>query len=135
NGDMVAYLAALGHRDPWVTLSMIQTADTGALAQTLAMKRGDALVLQLRAAEALMPYHHAKKPQQLELPVGDKRPYMVIGEMNVAIMGGDGFMFSGPLSRRYVAEITDGLVPELQRRGLVRTAYTHAHFRDNLFAF
>ena len=50
-------------------------------------------------------------------------------------VGGDGFMFSGPLSRRYVAEITDGLVPELQRRGLVRTAYSHAHFRDNLFAF
>ncbi|NQW52214.1 MAG: NtaA/DmoA family FMN-dependent monooxygenase [Rhodospirillales bacterium] len=50
-------------------------------------------------------------------------------------VGGDGFMFSGPLSRRYVAEITDGLVPALQKRGLVRTAYAHAHFRDNLFAF
>lgn len=50
-------------------------------------------------------------------------------------VGGDGFMFNGPLSRRYVAEITDGLVPVLQKRGLVRTAYAHAHFRDNLFAF
>lgn len=50
-------------------------------------------------------------------------------------VGGDGFMFNGPLSRRYVADVTDGLVPALQKRGLVRTAYAHAHFRDNLFAF
>ncbi len=52
-------------------------------------------------------------------------------------VGGDGFMFNGPLSRRYVSDVTDGLVPELQKRGLVRTAYAHAHahFRDNLFAF
>jgi len=118
NGDMVAYLAALGHRDPWVTLSMIQTADTGALAQALAMKRGDALVLQLRAAEALMPYHHAKKPQQLELPVGDKRPLMVIGEMNVAIMGGDGFMSAG---------IAPGEKPNEINGDIVRDGATISH--------
>jgi long-chain alkane monooxygenase len=29
----------------------------------------------------------------------------------------------------------DGLVPALQRRGLTRTDYTYAHFRDNLLAF
>ena len=34
-----------------------------------------------------------------------------------------------------IIEITDGLVPALQRRGLTRTAYTHAHFRDNLLEF
>lgn len=50
-------------------------------------------------------------------------------------VGGDGFVFQGNLSRRYIAEITDGLAPALQRRGLVRTAYEHDHFRDNLFAF
>jgi alkanesulfonate monooxygenase SsuD/methylene tetrahydromethanopterin reductase-like flavin-dependent oxidoreductase (luciferase family) len=50
-------------------------------------------------------------------------------------LGGDGFVFQGNLSRRYVAEITDGLAPALQRRGLVRKGYEHAHFRDNLFAF
>lgn len=50
-------------------------------------------------------------------------------------LGGDGFVFQGNLSRRYVAEITDGLAPALQRRGLVRASYEHAHFRDNLFAF
>jgi FMN-dependent oxidoreductase (nitrilotriacetate monooxygenase family) len=50
-------------------------------------------------------------------------------------VGGDGFMFTGLVTRRYVAEVTDGLVPALQRRGLVRTAYEHKHFRDNLMAF
>jgi FMN-dependent oxidoreductase (nitrilotriacetate monooxygenase family) len=50
-------------------------------------------------------------------------------------VGGDGFMFTGNLTRRYVAEITDGLVPALQRLGLVRIAYEHRHFRDNLLAF
>lgn len=49
--------------------------------------------------------------------------------------GGDGFVFQGNLSRRYIAEITDGLAPALQRRGLVRKAYAHEQFRDNLFAF
>ena len=50
-------------------------------------------------------------------------------------VGGDGYVFSGLLSRRYITEIVDGVVPALQRRGVVRTAYGHAHFRDNLFAF
>ncbi|WP_108260261.1 NtaA/DmoA family FMN-dependent monooxygenase [Mangrovicoccus ximenensis] len=49
--------------------------------------------------------------------------------------GGDGFLIAGSVNRRYVAEITDGLVPVLQRRGLVRKAYAHEHFRDNLLEF
>ncbi|MBS0558799.1 MAG: NtaA/DmoA family FMN-dependent monooxygenase [Proteobacteria bacterium] len=50
--------------------------------------------------------------------------------------GGDGFLFSMPdISRRRIAEIEDGLVPALQRRGLTRRAYEHAMFRDNLLAF
>jgi hypothetical protein len=32
-------------------------------------------------------------------------------------------------------EICDGLVPELQRRGLTRTAYAHKLLRDNLLEF
>ena len=51
-------------------------------------------------------------------------------------VGGDGFLFSLPdVSRRCVAEVTDGLVPALQKRGLMRTEYTHAQFRENLLAF
>lgn len=51
-------------------------------------------------------------------------------------VGGDGFLFSMPnVNRRTLAEIEDGLIPALQDRGLVRTAYEHEHFRDNLLAF
>jgi FMN-dependent oxidoreductase (nitrilotriacetate monooxygenase family) len=51
-------------------------------------------------------------------------------------VGGDGFLFSmNDVSRRIVAEVADGLVPALQARGLVRRAYAHAQFRDNLREF
>jgi FMN-dependent oxidoreductase (nitrilotriacetate monooxygenase family) len=50
-------------------------------------------------------------------------------------VGGDGFMFTGMLTRRYVAEVTDGLVPALQRLGVVQARYEHEHLRDNLMAY
>lgn len=53
-------------------------------------------------------------------------------------VGGDGFLITSPvmrLNRRYITEITDGLVPALQRRGLTRTDYTFEQFRDNLQEF
>ena len=64
-------------------------------------------------------------------------PDQVAGQMGEIMqeVGGDGFMITGPLTRRYVAEIVDGLVPALQARGLARTAYAHGHFRDTLFEF
>jgi FMN-dependent oxidoreductase (nitrilotriacetate monooxygenase family) len=53
----------------------------------------------------------------------------------MAEVGGDGFLISGPMSRDYIGQITEGLVPALQRRGLTRTEYRHKHFRDNLLEF
>jgi long-chain alkane monooxygenase len=56
----------------------------------------------------------------------------------MAAVGGDGFFICEPFlrsSRRYVLEITDGLVPALQKRGLVRTEYSGATLRENLLAF
>ena len=50
-------------------------------------------------------------------------------------VGADGYMLTGQLTRRYIAEVADGLTPALQDRGVVRTAYEHAQFRDNLMAF
>jgi FMN-dependent oxidoreductase (nitrilotriacetate monooxygenase family) len=51
-------------------------------------------------------------------------------------VGGDGFLFSMPnVNRRTLAEIEDGLVPALQDRGLMRKAYEHEQFRDNLLAY
>jgi alkanesulfonate monooxygenase SsuD/methylene tetrahydromethanopterin reductase-like flavin-dependent oxidoreductase (luciferase family) len=50
-------------------------------------------------------------------------------------VGGDGYIIAGPLTRRYIIEVTDGLTPVLQKRGAVRSAYAHAHFRDNMMEF
>ena len=60
-----------------------------------------------------------------------------MGEV-MAQVGGDGFLLTSPvlrLNRRYLTEITDGLVPELQKRGLVRTEYTTTMLRDHLREF
>lgn len=50
-------------------------------------------------------------------------------------VGGDGYIIAGPLTRRYIIEVTDGLTPALQKRGAVRSTYAHAHFRDNMMEF
>ncbi len=51
-------------------------------------------------------------------------------------VGGDGFLiFNGYFDRRYVMEVCEGLVPELQRRGLTRKAYAHKTLRENLLEF
>jgi FMN-dependent oxidoreductase (nitrilotriacetate monooxygenase family) len=53
-------------------------------------------------------------------------------------IGGDGFLITQPsylLGGQYVTSVTDGLVPELQRRGLTRTEYTKSTLRDTLREF
>ncbi len=61
----------------------------------------------------------------------------LMGEAMRAV-GGDGFLITTPyhrLSRSYIASITDGLVPALQRRGLTRAAYSKATLRETLLEF
>jgi FMN-dependent oxidoreductase (nitrilotriacetate monooxygenase family) len=56
----------------------------------------------------------------------------------MAEVGGDGFLISAPYMRvgkQYITEICDGLMPALQRRGLVRTEYSFPHLRDTLREF
>jgi FMN-dependent oxidoreductase (nitrilotriacetate monooxygenase family) len=67
-------------------------------------------------------------------------PDEVAEKMGAAMeeIGGDGFLVSTPfqrISRRVVVEVTEGLVPALQRRGLVRTKYEHKLLRDTLREF
>jgi FMN-dependent oxidoreductase (nitrilotriacetate monooxygenase family) len=53
-------------------------------------------------------------------------------------VGGDGFLIITPLmrvSRRYIGEVTEGLVPALQRRGLVRERYAKTTLRETLTEF
>jgi hypothetical protein len=49
--------------------------------------------------------------------------------------GGDGFLIASPVTRKNVSEIADGLAPALRRRGLIRSDYPHATFRENLLEF
>jgi FMN-dependent oxidoreductase (nitrilotriacetate monooxygenase family) len=56
----------------------------------------------------------------------------------MAYVGGDGFLITTPtqrLNRRTLIEVTDGLVPALQRRGLTRRRYEHRLLRDTLLAY
>jgi alkanesulfonate monooxygenase SsuD/methylene tetrahydromethanopterin reductase-like flavin-dependent oxidoreductase (luciferase family) len=67
-------------------------------------------------------------------------PETVAGRMEQVMeaVGGDGFLISTPFqrtSRRFITEVTEGLVPALQRRGLTRTAYTGSTLRDVLREF
>jgi alkanesulfonate monooxygenase SsuD/methylene tetrahydromethanopterin reductase-like flavin-dependent oxidoreductase (luciferase family) len=70
-------------------------------------------------------------------PVGT--PDSIAAEMEEIMqeVGGDGFLMNimGDTNRRSLAEITDGLVPALQRRGVMRTGYEGSTFRENLRAF
>ena len=53
-------------------------------------------------------------------------------------VGGDGFLMRHPfhhINRRYILEVTEGLVPALQKRGLVRTEYTKPTLRETLREF
>jgi len=67
-------------------------------------------------------------------------PDSVAEKMSEAMeeIGGDGYLISTPfqrISRRFIIEICEGLVPALQRRGLVRTEYTRTMLRDTLTEF
>ncbi len=60
-----------------------------------------------------------------------------MGEVIEAI-GGDGFLISTPfqrITRRFITEVCEGLVPALQRRGLVRETYSRTTLRDTLKEF
>jgi FMN-dependent oxidoreductase (nitrilotriacetate monooxygenase family) len=54
-------------------------------------------------------------------------------------VGGDGFLITRPftttISRQYILEICEGLIPAMQRRGLARTEYTKSTLRETLREF
>lgn len=65
-------------------------------------------------------------------------PDSVAAQMDEAMqeVGGDGFLiYNQPVSRQSIAEITDGLAPALQRRGLMRDSYSFDTLRENLASF
>jgi len=67
-------------------------------------------------------------------------PDQVADRMAAAMeaVGGDGFLIRQPfhdINRRTILEVAEGLVPALQRRGLVRTEYTAPTLRETLREF
>jgi FMN-dependent oxidoreductase (nitrilotriacetate monooxygenase family) len=59
-------------------------------------------------------------------------------EAIMAEVGGDGFLFTqgnGNHTTRYMVEVAEGLVPELQRRGLTRREYTRSTLKGHLQEF
>src|SRR5277367_1509225 len=117
----------------WASASFVCFSTQGiALSASINGQGGLPTVSALRfsAISRSARYSPARKTQ--------RRPDSVAARMGEAMeeVGGDGYLFSLPnVSRRTLAEIEDGLVPALQDRGLVRTAYAHQHLRDNLLAF
>ncbi|MHC9291844.1 NtaA/DmoA family FMN-dependent monooxygenase [Mycobacterium sp. LTG2003] len=88
-------------------------------------------------AKTLRELVRARSTRGLEL-VGT--PAQVAQKMGEAMeeIGGDGFLISRgarDLSREYITEVCDGLVPELQRLGLMRTEYTTSTLRETLREF
>jgi FMN-dependent oxidoreductase (nitrilotriacetate monooxygenase family) len=124
----------------WITNIDLSTADLDAPVDDLTTNgHQSSLAVFLKRAEgktlreAMISY--STSGGSLELA---GTPDDVAAQMEEAMqeVGGDGFLFSlGNVSRHSVAEICDGLVPALQQRGLTRTHYEHAQFRDNLLAF
>ncbi len=86
-------LLAKGYRDPIEMLAAVVSADTNDLARGLAgeVEAVDVLKLQVRAAEALMPYFHQALPKQVELKGEAPRTLIVFGseaaEKAVTIQG------------------------------------------------
>lgn len=93
NADVFDYLAALGHRDPAVTLSLIQSADPKELARALACTYEAATALIMRAAAELMPYKYAKRPQAIEVTKRELHLF-VAGDFDTALPVDHGGAFS-----------------------------------------
>lgn len=61
-----------------------------------------------------------------------------VAEMSdlIEAVGGDGFLLTYyELTRRYISEIADGLVPALQKLGVVCKRYEHTMLREHLLEF
>jgi len=101
------------------TLDKFQQWGSGKTLRELAASSGGGLVSSLELIGT---------PAQVADMMGDA----------MAEVGGDGFLITTPVlrvGRLYLTEVADGLVPELQKRGLMRTEYKHKLLRDNLKEF
>ncbi|MCE0766864.1 NtaA/DmoA family FMN-dependent monooxygenase [Pseudonocardia kujensis] len=102
--------------------------------ETNATQSSLALFKKLAAGKTLREFVTSDTRKSVDL-VGT--PDTVAGQMDEIMqeVGGDGFLISGSLHRRYVSEIADGLGAALRRRGLARDGYAGSTLRENLLEF
>jgi FMN-dependent oxidoreductase (nitrilotriacetate monooxygenase family) len=103
-----------------------QIRTNAAQASTAAFARGDTTATLREITQ--------RDPAELPLIGTPDGVAAIMGEI-MDYVGGDGFLINGPIERRYIAEITDGLGRALRRRGLIQDGYPHSTFRENLLAF
>jgi FMN-dependent oxidoreductase (nitrilotriacetate monooxygenase family) len=97
--------------------------------------------------DAFQQFGSGKTLRQLTVENGPQSSIELIGTPDqvaekmgatMEAVGGDGFLIKEPFhltNRRYILEITEGLVPALQRCGLTRSVYTKTLLRDTLREF
>lgn len=95
NTDLFDLAMARGYIHPFIRLMQIVSADPATMLGSTPKARAAALQLQIRAAEVLLPYDMAKKPQQIEVR-GESLHVFVAGKLSDIKKGGiAGFSLTG----------------------------------------
>lgn len=107
NSDLFDLAEARGYKHPFIRLMEIVSADPKDLLGSTPKARATALQLQIRAAEALLPYDMAKKPQQIEVK-GQSLHVFVAGKLSDVQAGGsDGYSLTGEIEENQTVSIVD----------------------------
>lgn len=99
NTDLFDLAMARGYKHPFIRLMEIVSADPTSMLGSTPKQKATALTLQIRAAEALLPYDMAKKPQQIEVR-GQSMHVFVAGKLSDLKAGGvTGFSLTGEVEQ------------------------------------
>jgi FMN-dependent oxidoreductase (nitrilotriacetate monooxygenase family) len=130
-GDLEPRLAALS----FFGATDLSTIDPDASLETISTNASRTMV-QAWTARARTLRDVATNPDVDGVPFLGT-PESVARDMAEAMeeIGGDGFAFTAPMTRRSITEIANGLVPALQRLEVVRRAYSAATLRETLMEF
>jgi hypothetical protein len=96
NTDLFNLAMAQGYKHPFIRLMEIVSADPATMLGSTPKQRAAALALQIRAAEALLPYDMAKKPQSIEVK-GQSLHVFVAGKLSDIKAGVGGFSLTGEI--------------------------------------
>lgn len=99
NTDLFDLAMARGYKHPFIRLMEIVSADPATMLGSTPKQKATALTLQIRAAEALLPYDMAKKPQQIEVK-GESLHIFAAGKLSDLKAGGvTGFSLTGDIEQ------------------------------------